>query len=113
MGFQDYADLIWTITGMKFTPEEIQRIGERIYTIERLFNIREGASRKDDYPCERFFVEPTPAGFPKNRNKKLDREKFELMIDENYEMHGWDKNGVPTKEALEKLGLNQEPSHRL
>ena len=113
LGYQDYVELIRAMTGLEFTPEELQLIGERIYTLERLFNIREGASRKDDYPPERYFVEPTPAGLPKNRGKKLDREKYDQMLDENYEMHGWDKNGVPRPETLKKLGLDKEPSHML
>ncbi len=113
LGYQDYVELIRAITGLEFTPEELQQIGERIYTLERLFNIREGASRKDDYPPERYFIEPTPAGLPKNRGKKLDREKYDQMLDENYEMHGWDKNGVPRPETLKKLGLDKEPSHIL
>jgi len=113
LGFQDYVELIRVMTDMEFTPEELQQIGERIYTLERLFNIREGASRKDDYPPERYFVEPTPAGLAKNRGKKIDREKYDMMLDENYEMHGWDKNGIPRQETLEKLGLDKEPSHIL
>jgi aldehyde:ferredoxin oxidoreductase len=113
LGFQDYADLLRVITGMEFTAKELQQIGERIYTLERLFNIREGATRKDDYPVDRYFLEPTPAGMPRNRGKKLDRKKYEKMLDENYEMHGWDKGGVPKKETLETLGLDKEPSHKL
>jgi aldehyde:ferredoxin oxidoreductase len=62
---------------------------------------------------DRYFLEPTPAGMPRNRGKKLDRKKYEKMLDENYEMHGWDKGGVPKKETLETLGLDKEPSHKL
>lgn len=113
LGYQDFTELIRVMTGMEFTPEELQRMGERIYTLERMFNIREGASRKDDYLPERYYVEPTPAGLEKNRGKKIDREKYDQMLDENYEMHGWDKNGIPRKETLEELGLDKEPSHIL
>lgn len=113
LGFKEYVDLIRAMTGMEFSAEELQQIGERIYTLERLFNIREGASRKDDYPVERYFVEPTPAGLPKNRGKTIDREKYDQMLDENYEMHGWDKDGIPRQETLEKLGLDKEPSNIL
>ena len=113
LGFKEYVELIRAMTGMEFSAEELQQIGERIYTLERLFNIREGAGRKDDYPVERYFVEPTPAGLPRNRGKTIDREKYEQMLDENYEMHGWDKDGIPRQETLEKLGLDKEPSHVL
>ena len=113
LGFKEYADMIRVMTGMEFTPDELQVIGERIYTTERLFNIREGATRKDDYLNDRYFEEPTPSGLSKNKGKTIDREKFEKMLEENYAMHGWDKEGVPMKQSLEKLGLDKEPSHLL
>jgi aldehyde:ferredoxin oxidoreductase len=62
---------------------------------------------------DRYFDEPTPVGLPIVRGKKIDREKFKKMIDEYYELHGWDENGVPRQETLEKLGLDKEPSHKL
>ena len=43
----------------------------------------------------------------------IDREKFKRMVDEFYAHHGWDEAGAPTGETLERLGLEQEPSHRL
>ena len=89
------------------------QIGERIYTLERMFNLREGFSRKDDTLPERYFKEPTPIGLAIARGKKIDREKFEQMLDEYYALHGWDKNGLPTEETLKKLGLDKEPSHML
>jgi aldehyde:ferredoxin oxidoreductase len=110
LGYQDYVEMLKVVTGMDFTAKELQQIGERIYTTERMFNIREGLTRKDDWLVDRYFEEPTPAGFPINRGKTIDREKLSKAIDENYEMHGWDLNGVPTKESLEKLGLDKEPS---
>jgi aldehyde:ferredoxin oxidoreductase len=78
-----------------------------------LFNIREGLTREHDWLVDRYFDEPTPVGLPIVRNKSIDRDKFKQMIDEYYEMHGWDENGVPRPETLEKLGLDAEPSHRL
>jgi len=52
-------------------------------------------------------------GLPVVKGTRLDRKKFDKMLDEYYEFHGWDKNGVPTREALSKLGLDKEPSHML
>jgi len=43
----------------------------------------------------------------------MDKKKWEKLLDEYYELHGWDKNGMPTEEALKKLGLDQEPSRIL
>ena len=43
----------------------------------------------------------------------MSREKFEKMLDEYYDFHGWDKDGRVTQETLEKLSLDKEPSHLL
>jgi aldehyde:ferredoxin oxidoreductase len=88
-------------------------IGERIYTLERMFNLREGFTRKDDTLPERYFKEPTPIGLPIARGKKIEREQFEKMLDEYYGLHKWDKNGVPTEETLKRLELDKEPTHIL
>ncbi len=106
-------EIVELITGVRLTREELSTIGQRIYTIERMFNNRQGRTRADDYLPERYYEEPTPLGLPMARGKTIDREKYEQMLDEYYEIHGWDKNGVPTKETLKKLGLDGEPSHML
>lgn len=106
LAFKDYARLVTEVTGMEFTEEEMHDVGRRIYTVERLFNIREGAGRKDDYPPERMFTEPTPLGQEINKGKTIDRERYELMLDEYYRYHGWDKKGNPTARTLKKIGLD-------
>ena len=50
---------------------------------------------------------------PMARGKTIDREKFQKMLDEYYELHGWDNNGVPTPETLKRLSLDKEPSYML
>ncbi len=111
MSSDDYCKLVEYITGMALSLEEMMEAAERIYTLERMFNIREGAGRKDDYPPERYFVEPTPAlGLPGFQGKTLDREKYEQQLDEYYQAHGWDNEGIPTPETLETLGLTREPT---
>jgi len=112
IGFEELSKLIYLNTGLKFTPEEIWDIADRAYTVERLFNIREGLTREDDWLSDRYFDEPTPVGMPIVRGKALDRGKFEEMIDEYYELHGWDESGVPRPETLKKLGLDREPFQR-
>lgn len=111
--WEEYSRLIEIVTGMKMTPEQLMKVGERIYNIERLFNLREGASRKDDILPERYFKEPTPAGLSIVRGRVIDRDKFEGMLDEYYEFHGWDKEGNPTKETLARLGLDDAPTYLL
>jgi len=109
--WNEYSKLVQLATGMEFSKAQLMEIGERIYTLERLFNLREGFTRKDDVISERYFKEPTPIGFPNVRGKVIDRRQFEKMLDEYYALHKWDSNGVPTKETLERLGLSKEPSH--
>jgi len=95
---------------MEISEVQLMEIGERICTIERMFNLREGFSRKDDNLPERYFQEPTPLGLPIARDKKINREKFDTMLDEYYGLHGWDINGVPKTDTLTKLDLEKEPT---
>ncbi len=113
LSFNEFSKLLYYNTGLEMSPQEIWEVADRAYTVERLFNIREGLTREHDWLVDRYFDEPTPVGLPIVRGKKLDREKFKKMIDEYYELHGWDENGVPRPETLEKLGLDKEPSHKL
>ncbi len=61
----------------------------------------------------RYFDEPCLRGAPDVVGRKIDRKKFNKMIDEFYAHHGLDKNGVPKPETLKRLGLEEEPSHLL
>ena len=108
--WDEFSKLILLVSGINYTKSQLMEVGERIYTVERMFNNREGFSRKDDNLPERYFKEATPIGLPIVRHKKIDREKFEKMLDEYYNLHGWDKNGVPTKETLQKLEIEGETS---
>jgi aldehyde:ferredoxin oxidoreductase len=103
--WDEFSKLIYLTSGMQITKSQLLEIGERITTIERMFNIREGFSRKDDNLPERFYKEPTPLGFPIVKGKTIDQQKFERMIDEYYDLHGWDNDGVPTIDTLQKLDL--------
>jgi len=115
--FEDWSKVIYYNTGLEITPREIWDIAERCNNIERLFNIREGFSRDDlkkgDTLNHRYFDEPCRRGAPDVIGAKIDKEKFQKMIDEFYEHHGWDKNGIPTPETLKRLDLDNEPSHLL
>ena len=109
--WDEFSKLIYLVSGIQYTTSQLMEIGERIYTIERMFNNREGFSRKDDALPERYFKEATPIGLPRVRDRKINKEKFEKMLDEYYTLHGWNDNGVPTIETIQKLGIEKEPSH--
>jgi aldehyde:ferredoxin oxidoreductase len=108
--WDEFSKLIHIATGMEFSRSQLMEIGERVYTIERMFNNREGFSRKDDNLPERYFEEPTPIGLPRVKGIKIDRAKFEKMLDDHYNLHGWDTNGIPTDETLKRLGIEKEPT---
>lgn len=76
-------------------------VAEKVYNLERCFNIREGFSRKDDALPKRMYAEPLKGGV---RDGEIIR-KPDTIIDEFYHEMGWDKNGIPTKETLTRLGL--------
>lgn len=100
----DIAELVSAATGLEITSEELLKIGERIHNLERAFNaLHAGFDRKDDYLPERFFKEPIKSG--PYKGEKLDRKKFDKMLDENYRIHGWDEKGIPKRETLKRLGL--------
>lgn len=112
--WNEWSKMIEYITGMALSPEELKEIGERIYTMERMFNHREaGYDRKDDRLPERYYAEEVPGGLPVVKGKKIDKQKFNGMLNEYYKFHGWSRQGLPTKTGLKKLGLDQEPSHKL
>ena len=111
--FEEWSKLLYYNTGLELSPRDIWDIADRAYNMERLFNIREGLTRKDDWLPDRYFDEPCKLGIPHIRGRKIDREKFKKMLDEYYEYHGWDENGVPRPETLKRLGIDKEPSHML
>ncbi|MFW9809314.1 MAG: aldehyde ferredoxin oxidoreductase family protein [Candidatus Thorarchaeota archaeon] len=94
-----YAEMISAGTGIELTGKDLLRLGERIYNLERIFNIREGFTAKDDTLPPRFF-KPLPEGNSRNRVVHLDE-----MLKEYYKLRGWDKDGRPTKETLKKLDI--------
>ncbi|HEX7475336.1 MAG TPA: aldehyde ferredoxin oxidoreductase family protein [Dehalococcoidales bacterium] len=95
--------LVSAVTGIAFTPEEVQRVGERVNNISRLFNIREGFTRSDDTFPVRLMNEGIKAGASKSQI--ISQADLDLMLDEYYEARGWDKNGKPTAGKLKELGL--------
>jgi aldehyde:ferredoxin oxidoreductase len=79
---------------------DLIRVGERIWNLERLYNLREGFSREHDTLPDRLLEEPIPEGPSKGWVSHLPE-----MLDEYYRFRGWDENGVPTRRRLEELGL--------
>ncbi len=81
------------------TEGDLETVGERIWTVTRLFNVREGFSRADDS------LPPMLASSTTKSNHGVDPDRFEVMLDEYYDARGWDAQGNPTSSTLERLGL--------
>jgi len=105
IGKERYVKMLDAATGIKMTVEEFLQLGERVWNLVRMFNVREGFTRKDDTLPWRFLNEPLPSGVAKGRH--LTREQLKTMLDEYYMLRGWNRaTGTPTKEKLKELGLN-------
>ena len=104
LGYEHYSKMIEAVTGLDFSTKELAEIGERIITLQKLFNVREiNATREEDTFPEIVFKEPL-----KGRHR-YPKEQFELLLDEYYESHGWDvKTGLPTVEKIKELNLYDE-----
>jgi aldehyde:ferredoxin oxidoreductase len=101
---QNTADLMEAVTGLSYTPEEIQRVGERINNLARVFNVKAGFTRADDKLPDRLMTEPLKEGASKGH--VISKDDLNAMLDEYYRVRGWDiKTGIPTKEKLLELGL--------
>jgi aldehyde:ferredoxin oxidoreductase len=92
--------LLTAATGVDYTLEETYIIGERIWNLERLFNVKAGFTSKDDTLPKRILEQPMSEGPGKGQVNRL----YE-MLPEYYRLRGWDENGIPTPEKLAELGL--------
>lgn len=72
----------------------------------RLYIVREGMSRRDDHFPARFYSESLPEG--PAQSAKLAEEDINAFLTKSYQLRGWDHNGIPTKEKLIELGLEEE-----
>jgi aldehyde:ferredoxin oxidoreductase len=101
----DYAELVAAAMGIEIDEEEIMRLGQRAYNLEKAFNtIHAGFTRADDYPPRRYMEEPVNAG--PYAGYKCDREAWDQMLDRFYELHGWDiQTGWQTRRSLEEMDL--------
>ncbi|WP_408960501.1 aldehyde ferredoxin oxidoreductase family protein [Natrinema sp. 74] len=89
--------------GREYDSEELYRLGERVWTLVRLFNVREGFDRADDSLPARF-QKPLPDG--EGRRVRVDPDDFERALDRYYAARGWDPDGRPFAETLDRLDLD-------
>ncbi len=99
-GGPEIIEFLRSATGIEMRLEELMKAGERIWNLERVFNLKAGITGKEDRLPDRIVKEPMPGGPAKGRVSELSK-----MLPEYYELRGWDKEGVPTKNKLKELGL--------
>ena len=88
------ASMISSVTGTPYKSEDLLRTGERIWNLERLFNIKSGFTQDDDTLPNRFFADDG-----------IDKSEFKKAILDYYHFRGWNKNGVPDFKKLKELGI--------
>ncbi len=107
LGYQEFCDLIASATGLRYTLEELREVGRTTIDTERLINADLGLTRADDTLPKRYFDDPMPAR--QTKGHRVDREKFQQMLDEYYAERGWDPEGrlAPERqtEIEERLAL--------
>ncbi len=96
----DYAEQVDAALESHWDEARMLEVGERIWTLERQFNMRAGLTGADDTLPERFLKEAAKTGVAKGRVTELDK-----MLPEYYQLRGWTTDGVPTNETLDRVGL--------
>ena len=89
------------VTAWDLSVEELNRCGERIFNLKRLYNVRLGISRKDDKLPDRLLTHRRKEG---GTTENL--PAFNIMLSDYYEFREWDEEGIPRPEKLEELGLS-------
>ena len=104
-GLPELAELYSAATGWETSAEDLERLTMKQLNLEKAFNLRFTAfDRKDDMPTPRDLNEPIPKG--KLAGVKIDEEKWNGLLDDYYDLHGWDrKTSFPTRRTLIDLGL--------
>ncbi len=99
------TDFYNACSGRNLSEQDMLKVGERTWNIEKSYNTRCGATRADDMIPKRFFEEPLKGDGPSG-GAVVDRGKFEAILDEYYDDRGYEKKtGLPKRETLERLDL--------
>ncbi len=101
--YAESAELLNKVTGWPYSDIDLRRTGERINTLKKLFNVREGWQSKDDWLPERLLSETLPTGVAKGVGLKSD--ELREMIQGYYKAREWDENGFIPEEKLHELGI--------
>ena len=100
--YREGADLLSKVTGWNYSSAELERAGERIHNLKKLFNMREGWRCEDDWLPERVLSETLPTGVA--RGVGLSADELREMIQQYYRARGWDDQGSIPEEKLRTAG---------
>ena len=103
IGLPEIAAMLRNTIGVDFSDEEFLKVGERIWNLERMFNLEAGFTKEDDTLPPRLLEEGLPTGPAKGKVAELD-----VMLKEYYEVRGWSEEGIPTEEKLDELGIDKK-----
>ena len=99
-GADEYAELLNTVMGTEYTGADVLAIGDRIWNVERVFNLANGYTKADDTLPRRLLEDPITDGPSKGHVHRLSE-----LLPEYYQLRGWDEDGLPTQEKLAELEL--------
>jgi aldehyde:ferredoxin oxidoreductase len=100
-GMEEFQKQLANVTGLRFTVEELERVGLNIMGVERLINYRLGVRRKDDTLPDRWFDEPSTAG--PFKGEQIDRDEFDRMLSRFYEVSQLTDEGIPREPFRSEL----------
>ena len=106
--YAEGADLVSKVTGWSCSSTELRRVGERIHTLKKMFNIREGWQPKEDWLPERLLSETLPTGVAQGVG--LTPTELREMIQGYYKARKWDENGFVPEKKLRELGIKNSES---
>jgi len=106
MELAELSKLYTLVTGNELAVEDLSASAERINTLARLINMREGLSRKDDTLPWKVLNVPIPDDGPA-KGAIVTQEELDLMLDDYYDARGWNLEGVPKVETLNRLGMEE------
>lgn len=102
--YTDLCELYSLATGFSTDEQQMMEIAERVQNVERAYLCRHGIRRKDDHLIGKWADEPIPNG--PYKGERIDPEKWNALLDDYYRRRGWDENGVPSRDKLNRLGLD-------
>lgn len=102
LGLPDFVDMYNAVVGEEHDNESLLRAGDRIWTLEKLFNLKAGLTKADDTLPKRLLEDQIAEGPSKGNVHRLD-----VLLPEYYNVRGWDGEGVPTDDTLKALGLEE------